>query len=329
MIKEAVALGLIVAPIALLFWAPADATALRFGLAPFLLGIGLQQGAFLEHDAMHNGVFSSAASRATAIAARSPRACPRHLDLHVAQKRNEHHAYTLRPHADPQFTCFPLWLRWRKEIPLWKNELPKVETKPRTRNAVEPAAVRHQAAARHLPAHRDGHRARQLHHRLVGVCAQGKHLVDMAAMAVHIGWYALLLRCAFETRMEMVIFTLVHYISVGILHVQLLLSHLSTTQLTAAEERAHGVFRAQLASTRNIASHWYSHWFHGGLEMQIEHHLFPQLPRHMLSTVAVEVRAIAKRHGISYKETTFFEALCYCLRDLRKLSTELATVDFI
>ena len=128
---------------------------------------------------------------------------------------------------------------------------------------------------------------------------------------------------------ERLLFTLVHYVAVGILHIQLLLSHLSTVQLTPAEDRALGCFRAQLAATRNITSQWYSHWFHGGLEMQIEHHLFPQLPRHMLSTVAVEVRAIAKRHGISYKETTFFEALCYCLRDLRKLSTELATVDFI
>ena len=138
-----------------------------------------------------------------------------------------------------------------------------------------------------------------------------------------------LLRCAFETRMEMAIFTVVHYISVGILHVQLLLSHLSTEQLTAEEERAHGVFRAQLASTRNITSHWYSHWFHGGLEMQIEHHLFPQLPRHQLHAVAPRVRALAEKHGVAYVETGFLEALVHCLRDLRRLSTALATVDFI
>ena len=33
-----------------------EGDAMRLGLAPVLLGIGLQQAAFLAHDAMHNGV---------------------------------------------------------------------------------------------------------------------------------------------------------------------------------------------------------------------------------------------------------------------------------
>ena len=61
-------------------------------------------------------------------------------------------------------------------------------------------------------------------------------------------------------------------------------------QFTEEEEAAMGVFRTQLLTSRNIHSHWWSHWFHGGLERQIEHHLFPQLPRHQLSRVAPKVR---------------------------------------
>ena len=102
-----------------------------------------------------------------------------------------------------------------------------------------------------------------------------------------------------------------------------------TEQFTAAEEREAGFFATQLHCTRNIKSSWCSHWFHGGLERQIEHHLFPQLPRHRLHEVAPRVRAICERHGVPYVELGFGEAVGVCLSNLAKLSTALATADFI
>ena len=331
-VKQVVALGFVAAAVALLAWAPAEATALRFGLAPCLLGIGLQQAAFLAHDAMHNGVFAKRGIR-------SKRDLLGQLNAGVLlgisvqmwlEEHNEHHAYTLRPHADPQFKYFPLWLQSTKEIPHWKGELPKADAAPRAR-ALAWRAVKALQRLQHLtflPIVMVIGRVN-----FIGISwayALGKrHPKDAVAMGLHLGWYALLLTAFFATARERLLFTLVHYTAVGTLHVQLLLSHLSTTQLTPEEDRAHGVFRAQLASTRNITSSWYSHWFHGGLEMQIEHHLFPQLPRHQLHAVAPRVRALAERHGIAYVETGFFEALVYCLRDLRRLSTALATVDFM
>ena len=41
------------------------------------------------------------------------------------------------------------------------------------------------------------------------------------------------------------------------------------------------------------------------------------------------MRALAAKHGVAYVETDFWEALVYILRDLRSLSTALATVDFV
>jgi len=111
---------------------------------------------------------------------------------------------------------------------------------------------------------------------------------------------------------------------VGVLHVQLLLSHMMAPQFSEAEEAAMGVFKTQLLTSRNITSHWWSHWLHGGLERQIEHHLFPQLPRHRLSHVAPRVRALAEKHGIPYVELGFPSAVALCLRQLRTMSTALA-----
>jgi len=333
LIKQLVTLGFVGVAVALLACAPAEGSAwLRFGLAPCLLGIGLQQAAFLAHDAMHNGVFARRGVR-TARDLLGQLNAGVLLGISVRmwlEEHNEHHAYTLRPHADPQFKYFPLWLQSTKEIAHWKAELPRADVAPRAR-ALAWRAVKALQRAQHLtflPIVMVIGRVN-----FIGISwahALGKrHGLDALSMGLHLGWYALLLGTFFSTARERLLFTLVHYTAVGTLHVQLLLSHLSTTQLTPEEDRAHGVFRAQLASTRNITSSWYSHWFHGGLEMQIEHHLFPQLPRHRLHAVAPRVRALAEKHGVAYVETGFLEALVHCLRDLRRLSTALATVDFI
>jgi len=47
----------------------------------------------------------------------------------------------------------------------------------------------------------------------------------------------------------------------------------------------------------------------GGLERQIEHHLFPRLPSPRLSEIAPEVRAICARHGVEYKTSRWAAAL--------------------
>jgi fatty acid desaturase len=39
----------------------------------------------------------------------------------------------------------------------------------------------------------------------------------------------------------------------------------------------------------------------GGLNHQIEHHLFPSLPRHNLHKVSSEVRALCAKHGLEYE----------------------------
>jgi fatty acid desaturase len=48
------------------------------------------------------------------------------------------------------------------------------------------------------------------------------------------------------------------------------------------------------------------HWFMGGLDMQIEHHLFPTVPRHNLRQVQAEIEAMCKKHNIPYYKTNFW-----------------------
>lgn len=60
----------------------------------------------------------------------------------------------------------------------------------------------------------------------------------------------------------------------------------------------------------------------GGLDRQIEHHLFPQLPPHRLREIAPEVRALCEQHGVAYKTDTWGRTLAKALRHIARLSRE-------
>lgn len=60
----------------------------------------------------------------------------------------------------------------------------------------------------------------------------------------------------------------------------------------------------------------------GGLDYQIEHHLFPQLPPERLREVAPEVLAACERHGIRYRTGTWGRTLLGALSTIARLANE-------
>lgn len=75
------------------------------------------------------------------------------------------------------------------------------------------------------------------------------------------------------------------------------------------KDEAPGFYALQCMTTQNICPPFGLRWFFGGLDRQIEHHLFPTMPRHNHRYVAAEVRAICDAHGLTYVERGFFEGL--------------------
>lgn len=64
----------------------------------------------------------------------------------------------------------------------------------------------------------------------------------------------------------------------------------------------------QVLMSRNIRGGWFMDSFLGGLNYQIEHHLFPSMPRTSLRRAQPVVRAFCARHGISYTEKGLVES---------------------
>ena len=75
--------------------------------------------------------------------------------------------------------------------------------------------------------------------------------------------------------------------------------------------------RRQVITSRNIRGGWLADFFLGGLNYQIEHHLFPSMPRPSLRRAQAPVRAFCEEHGIAYRETGFFSSYGQVLRHLR------------
>ena len=62
--------------------------------------------------------------------------------------------------------------------------------------------------------------------------------------------------------------------------------------------------RRQVVTARNIEPHPVTDFCYGGLNYQIEHHLFPDMPRNRLGKARKIVKAYCQDRGISYRETS-------------------------
>jgi fatty acid desaturase len=81
-------------------------------------------------------------------------------------------------------------------------------------------------------------------------------------------------------------------------------------------------WKLQVTTTRNVTSNLFTDWFCGGLQYQVDHHLFPMVPRHNLRAVHVLVESFCKEHNVTYHETDMIVGTMEVLSHLNKVSTE-------
>jgi fatty acid desaturase len=77
--------------------------------------------------------------------------------------------------------------------------------------------------------------------------------------------------------------------------------------------------RRQVLMSRNVKGGRFMDWFMGGLNYQVEHHLFPSMPRPNLRKVQPIVREFCATHDIPYTETSLMESYGIVIRYLNKV----------
>ncbi len=79
----------------------------------------------------------------------------------------------------------------------------------------------------------------------------------------------------------------------------------------------------QVLTSRNVRGGWFVDQLLGGLNYQIEHHLFPNMPRPNLRQAQRLVRSFCAEHHIPYTETGLFTSYALALRHLHALGAPL------
>ena len=84
-----------------------------------------------------------------------------------------------------------------------------------------------------------------------------------------------------------------------------------------------GFLHRQVLTARNIYAGPLTDFWYGGLNYQIEHHLFPGMPRNKLKEAQKIVKIFCQEYDISYHETTFLQSYKEILQYLHEIGAPL------
>ena len=93
--------------------------------------------------------------------------------------------------------------------------------------------------------------------------------------------------------------------------------------LMVREDEEMDFLRRQVLTARNVKGHPITDMWYGALNYQIEHHLFPAMPRNNLKEAQIIVRAFCEEHSISYHETGVVQSVKEILQYLHQESAPL------
>jgi len=79
-------------------------------------------------------------------------------------------------------------------------------------------------------------------------------------------------------------------------------SHQTEEMLDAPED--DWVLGQMLATRDATTSNPFSEWLWGGMQYQLEHHLFPTMPRYRYPALVPKVKALCEAHGVEYRVDT-------------------------
>ncbi|KAK8570404.1 hypothetical protein V6N13_003087 [Hibiscus sabdariffa] len=133
-------------------------------------------------------------------------------------------------------------------------------------------------------------------------------------------WFPLLVSCL-PNWPERFMFVLTSFAVTSIQHVQFCLNHFSAN-VYVGPPNGNDWFEKQTNGTLDIECSPWMDWFFGGLQFQLEHHLFPRLPRCQLRKISPLVRDLCSKHNLPYKSLSFWEANRSTIRTLRTAAME-------
>jgi delta8-fatty-acid desaturase len=147
--------------------------------------------------------------------------------------------------------------------------------------------------------------------------------IEILTLCMYWYWYALLLSYI-PTNTQRFMYMFISYMVTMPLHVQITLSHfgMSTEDYGPGES-----FPAKmLRTTMDIACPIWLDFFHGGLQYQAIHHLFPRMPRHQLRRASHFVKQFADEVGLTYHIYGFVNGNVKVLNALQSVTMQMKLI---
>ncbi|XP_047548604.1 fatty acid desaturase 3 isoform X3 [Lutra lutra] len=254
----------------------------------------------LQHDLGHTSVFRK--SQWNHVAQQFVMGQLKGFSAHWWNFRHfQHHAKPNIFHKDPDVTVAPVFLLGESSVEYGKKKL------------------------RYLPYHRQ-----HLYFFLIGpplLTLVNFEVENLAYMLVCMQWTDLLWAASFYSRFFLCYApfyglpgALLLFVAVRVLesHWFVWITQMNHIPKEIGHEKHRDWASSQLAATCNVEPSLFIDWFSGHLNFQIEHHLFPTMPRHNYRRVAPLVKALCAKHGLNYEVKPFLTALVDIIGSLKK-----------
>ncbi|AKH81212.1 delta-6 fatty acid desaturase [Streptomyces sp. CNQ-509] len=155
---------------------------------------------------------------------------------------------------------------------------------------------------------------------------KGERRLEALLLGLHVLGYATLLLTAMSPG-KAVVFALVQHAVFG-LHLGMCFApNHKGMEMPETGDDDWGHLRRQVLTSRNVRGGAVTDWLMGGLNYQIEHHLFPNMPRPHLRRVQPLVRAHCAALGLPYAQTSAVESYRLALEHMHEVGEPLRAPD--
>lgn len=145
---------------------------------------------------------------------------------------------------------------------------------------------------------------------------------EATLMALHWTGYATLLLSSMSPG-KAVAFALLHHALFGLHLGAVFAPNHKGMEMPDPDGERWGHLHRQVLTSRNVRGGPLTDWFLGGLNYQIEHHLFPSMPRPHLRLARPLVREHCRATGLPYAETGLVDSYRQALRHMHEVGAPL------
>ncbi|KAK9710677.1 hypothetical protein K7432_008281 [Basidiobolus ranarum] len=146
---------------------------------------------------------------------------------------------------------------------------------------------------------------------------------ELVGMVFFFSWYSYLV--SFIPTWGMIfMYIMISHVFTMMLHVQITLSHFGMSTDDHGPDECFA--SRQLRTTMDVDCPAWFDWFHGGLQFQAIHHLFPRVPRHNLRATQPFVEEFCEEVGLKYHNYGFVKGNGIVFGALRDVADQLAFI---